>query len=83
MLVLGFNLNLIIFGETIHKGEYIASRTLIQNMINKWCGKIVLMTGMIQIMEIGTYADHSLLLINRNRIRNTLREGKGIYKTSF
>ena len=42
MLILGFDLNLIISGKTIHEGEYLASRTLIQNLINKWCGKLSL-----------------------------------------
>ena len=64
MLVLRFNLYLIISGKAIHKGKHLASCTLIQNLINKWCGEIVLRTSMIQIMEISTYADHSLLVVN-------------------
>ena len=64
MLVLRFNLYLIVSRKAIHKGKNLATRTLIQNLINKWCGEIVLRTGTIQIVEISTYADHSLLLIN-------------------
>ena len=64
MLVLGFNLYLIISGKAVHEGKNLATHTLIQNLINKWCGEIVLRTGMIQITEINTYADSSLLLIN-------------------
>ena len=67
MLVLGFNLNLIIPRKSIHKGEHLVTRTLIQNMIYKWCGEVILRTGTIQIMEISAYADHSLLLIHRMR----------------
>ena len=64
MLVLRFNLYLIVSGKAIHKGKNLATHTLIQNMINKWCGEIVLRTGTIQIVEISTYADFSLLLIH-------------------
>ena len=42
MLVLRFNLYLIISGKTVHEGEHLATRTFIQNLINKWCGEIVL-----------------------------------------
>src|SRR5713101_5837519 len=42
MLVLRFNLNLIIFGKTVHKGEHLATRTLIQNLIYKRCGEVIL-----------------------------------------
>ena len=68
MLVLGFDLYLIVSEKAIHKGKYLASHTLIQNLINKWCGEIVLRIGMIQITEISTYADRSLLLINQNGV---------------
>ena len=68
MLVLGFDLYLIVSGKSIHKGKYLTSRTLIQNLINKWCEKIILRTCTIQVTEISAYTDCSLLLINRNRI---------------
>ena len=68
MLVLRFDLYLIVSGKSIHKGKYLASRTLIQNLINKWCGKIILRTGTIQVMEISAYTDSSLLLINRKEV---------------
>ena len=38
MLVLGFNLYLIISRKSVHKGKNLATRTLIQNLINKWWG---------------------------------------------
>ena len=68
MLVLGFYLDLIISEKTIHKGEHLATRTLIQNMIYKRCGEVILRTGMIQISKISAYADRSLLLIHRNGV---------------
>ena len=68
MLVLRFNLYLIISKKAVHKGKNLATRTRIQNLINKWCGEIVLRTGVIQITENSTYADRSLLLIHRNGV---------------
>ena len=67
MLVLGFDLDLIVSGKVVHKVKYLASRTLIQNLINKWCGEVI-RTGTIQISKIGAYTDRSLLLIHRNRV---------------
>ena len=68
MFVLRFNLYLIIPEKSVHKGEHLATRTLIQNMIYKQCGEVVLRTGMIQIPEISAYVDRSLLLIHRNEV---------------
>ena len=68
MLVLRFNLYLIVSEKSIHKGKNLATCTLIQNLINKWCGEIVLRTGTIQIMEISTYVDRSLLLVKWNGV---------------
>ena len=72
MLVLRFNLYLIVSGKAVHKGKNIATHTLIQNLINKWCGEIVFKTGMIQVTWISAYTDRSLLLIHWNRIWNPL-----------
>ena len=83
MLVLRFNLYLIVSGKTIHKGKNLATYTLIQNLINKWFGEIVLRIGMIQIMEISSYADHSLLLIHQNGVWNPLYQGNRIDETRF
>ena len=73
MLILGINPNLIISRKTVHKGKYLTSHTLIQNMINKWCGEIIFrigtiqvtkMTDTIQVTKMSAYVDRSLLLIN-------------------
>ena len=47
MLALRFNLYLIISEKVVHEGKNLTTRTLIQNLINKWCGEIVLRTGTI------------------------------------
>ena len=68
MLVLRFDLYLIVSGKAIHKGKNLATCTLIQNLINKWCGEVVLRIGTIQITEISTYVDFSLFLFHQNRV---------------
>ena len=80
MLVLKFDLYLIVSRKAVHKIKYLASRTLIQDLIDKWCGKIIFKTDTIQVTEISAYADRSLLLINRNRVLNPLRQGNKIDK---
>ena len=59
MLVLRFNLDLIIPRKAVHEGKHLATRTLIQNMINKWCGEVILRTGSVQVSEIYAYIDCS------------------------
>ena len=68
MLVLKFNLYLIISKKSVHKREHLATCTLIQNLIYKWCGEVVLRIDTIQIAEISTYADRSLILIHWNGV---------------
>ena len=68
MLVLRFDLYLIVSRKAIHKGKYLTSSTLIQNLIDKWCGKIIFRKGTIHVTEINAYVDHSLLLIDWNGV---------------
>ena len=68
MLVLRFNLYLIVSGKAVHKRKYLATHALIQDLIYKWGGKIIVRTGTIQVTEISAYTDRSLLLIHQNRI---------------
>ena len=60
MLVLRFNMYLIISKKVVHEGEHLATHTLIQNLINKWCREIFLRIGTIQIMK-NQYICRSLL----------------------
>ena len=47
MLVFWFNLDLIIYRETIHKRKDFTSRASINNLIYKWCGVVVLRKGFV------------------------------------
>jgi hypothetical protein len=68
MLVFGFNLYLIAFQKTIHERKDLTACTLIDNLVNEWGGEIILGTGLIQITEVHTYVNHSLLFVDQNRI---------------
>ena len=83
MLILRLNLNLIISRKAVHKGEQLATCTLLQNMVYKWCGEVVLRIGTIQIAEISAYADRFLLPIHWNGVGNPLYQGNGIDETGF
>ena len=83
MLFVRFDLYLIVFEKSIHIGKYLTSRTLIQNLINKWCGKIILRTGTIQVTKISAYTNCSLLLINQNGVLNPLHQGNGIDESNL
>ena len=65
MLVLRFNLYLIISEKDIHEGEHLATCTLIQNLINKWCGEVILWTGSILVSKISEYTNCSIFLIQQ------------------
>ena len=75
MLVLRFNLYLIIPKKAVHKGKNLASCTLIQNMINEWCGKVIFRTCPVQVSKVSSYSDGYLLLINQNRVGYPFSQG--------
>ena len=80
MLILGFDLNLIISRKTIHEGEYLTSCTLIQNIINEWCGKVIFWMFLIQVSKVSAYPDGSLLLIYQNGVGYPFSQGNHIDK---
>ena len=83
MLVFRFDLDLIVAGETIHKREHLTPRTCIYDLVNKWCGVIVLRLGFIEVSKVCTNMNSPLLFINRNRVGHPFSQSYGIYKTSF
>jgi hypothetical protein len=64
MLVFGLNLDLIVSQKTIHERKYLTACAFIDNMVNKWGGEIILWTGLVQIMEVRTYMNPSLLFVD-------------------
>ena len=39
--------DLVVSGEAIHEGENLVPRTLIYDLVNKWCGKVVFGTSFV------------------------------------
>ena len=63
------NLNLIVAKEPIHKGKYVTSRTIIDDLVNERCWVIVLGTRFGQIyMEFSAYMIGSLLFVYWNEV---------------
>ena len=44
--------NLVVSREAIHKGENLVPRTLIDDLVNKWCGEVVFGTSFFQIAKV-------------------------------
>lgn len=68
MLVLGLDMNLVIAGESIHKGKGLAFSIVVDDLINERCRVIMFLTSFIQFMKIGTHSNCSLLLVYWNEI---------------
>ena len=83
MLVFRFDLDLIVARETIHKRKHLTSHTCIYDLVNKWCGVVVLRTGFIEVSKVSTNANSPLLFINRNRVGHPFNQSYGMYETSF
>jgi hypothetical protein len=64
VLVFGLDLYLIISRKTIHERKGLATCTFINYLVNEWCGKIIVWTGLVQITEVRTYANHALFLVD-------------------
>jgi hypothetical protein len=67
-LVLRMDLDLIIARESIHKGKYLTSNTLVNNIINEGCREVVYKTRFIQICKLHGHMNSSLLFIHGNRV---------------
>jgi hypothetical protein len=83
MFIFGINLYLIVSRKTIHERKYLTACTLIDNLVNERGGEIILWTGLVQILEVHTYVNCSLLFVDRNGISHPLSELNGVDETGF
>jgi hypothetical protein len=83
MLVLGVDLYLIVSRETIHERKDLAAYAFIDNLVNKWGGEIILWKGLVQIMEVRTYVNRTLLFVDWNVIRHPLSQLDMVDETNF
>lgn len=83
MLISRCDINLVVAKETVHEGIHFAPRTLINNLINKRSGEVVLWTGPVNVTIINTDSNDTLLFSHRDDIIHLVREGNGIDETSL
>lgn len=74
MLILGFDLNLVVPRKTIHKIKYLTTHTFIDNMVNEWDWKIIFWASFFQITKFHTHTDHTLIFVERSRVRHSFRQ---------
>ena len=65
-----FYLDLVVTGKSIHQGEGLMSGACIDDLVDEWCGEVVLGTCPIEIMEFYANTNSTLFFIHGNRIRN-------------
>ena len=70
MLVCGYDIDLIISGETIHQREDFTFGTIVDDLVNEGGRKVVFRTRFINVSIINAHADCTLFLVNRNKIGN-------------
>ena len=83
VLISGSNIDMVISRKTVHKRVHFASDTLVNNLINEWCGEIILRTGSINIMIIDTNTDGPLFFSHRHVVGDPICEWDRINKTGF
>jgi hypothetical protein len=70
VLVCGYDIDLIISGETIHQREYFTSGTIVDDLVNEGGRKVVFRTSFINVPIINAHTDRTLFLVNQNKIGN-------------
>jgi hypothetical protein len=62
------DLNLVVAREAIHEGKSLVADTIIDNLVNEGCWKIVFGTSMIEIMKIHTNTNSALFFVYRDGV---------------
>jgi hypothetical protein len=57
------NLNLVVARETVHEGQSLVANTIIDNLVDKGCWKIVFGTSVIEITKVCTDMDSACFLL--------------------
>ena len=83
MLVFRFDLDLIVAGETIHKREYLTTRTCIYDLINKRCRVVVLRTGFVKVSKFRTNTNSPYFLSTGTGLDTHSVKETGYIKPAF
>jgi hypothetical protein len=76
-------MNLIIPRKYIHEIKYLTTCTFIDDLVNKWGSKIVFQAIFFQVTKLHTYADRTLLLFDKNKVRYPFHKFHRIDETNF
>ena len=75
--------NLVVSGEAIHKGENLVPRTLINDLVNKWCGEVVFGTSFVKIAKFGANTNGALFFEDGNWVRHPSGIFNGVNETNL
>ena len=76
-------IDLIISREAVHKREDFTASTIINDLVDEWCGIVVLGTSAIDIPIINAYSDSALFFSHGDNIRDPINERDRVNKPSF
>ena len=74
---------MVVSRKSIHEREDHASRTIINDLIDKGCRVVVLGTSFVKIAIIYVDTDGPLFLGNRNEVRNPFHQRDKVDKARF
>ena len=83
ILILFVDMDFVLTQKTVHEGKYFMASTCIDDLVDKRSGEVVFGTSQIQITEVSTHTNGSLLFINGNMIGNPSGIRDGVYETCF
>jgi hypothetical protein len=77
------DLNLVVPEKNVHKIKYLTTHTFIDNLVNEWGWKIIFRASFVQVMKFHTYMDHTLIFVDRNRVRHPFHQLHRIDETNL
>ena len=61
---------MVIARESVHKGESFVAGTVVDNLIDERCWKVVFGTCIIEIVKVGANVDSALFFVDGYRVGN-------------
>ena len=68
ILIRWMDLDLVVSRETIHEGQRLVTGAIIDNLIDKECGKVVFGISVIDVTKIRTDTNSALFFVNRDGV---------------
>jgi hypothetical protein len=68
ILICWMDLDFIVAGEPIHKGQFLMVSTIIDNLVDERGWKVVFGTSMVEIAKVSENVSSSLFLVNKDKV---------------